>query len=134
LPLFFRISATDWAPGGWTVEDSVELVRLLAPLGIDLVDCSSGGLVPRAKIEVRPGYQVPFAREIRAATGVMTGAVGMITDPKQAEEILEEKSADVIVMAREFLREPYWPIKAASALGGEVTVPNQYARAFVSAR
>ncbi len=130
LPAFFRISSSDWAEGGWTLDDSIELVRQLIPLGIDLVDCSSGGLVPRAKIEVRPGYQVPFARAIRTQTGVLTGAVGMITDPRQAESVLEEKSADVIVMAREFLREPYWPIKAANVLGGQVVVPNQYQRAF----
>jgi 2,4-dienoyl-CoA reductase (NADPH2) len=130
FPLFIRISASDWVEGGWTLGDSVELVRALAPLGVDLVDCSSGGLVPHAKIEVRPGYQVPFAREIRASTGIKTGAVGMITDPAQAESILEEGSADLVVMAREFLREPYWPLKAAAALGVQLAVPPQYQRAF----
>lgn len=134
LPLFLRISASDWAEGGWTLDDSVELARMVAPLGVDLIDNSSGGLVPYAKIEVRPGYQVPFAREIRQKTGLKTGAVGMITDPEQAEAILQDGSADLIVMAREFLREPYWPVKAASALGYEFSVPPQYQRAFVPVR
>lgn len=134
FPLFVRISASDWTDGGWTIDDSVELVRALHPLGVDLIDCSSGGLVPNAKIEVRPGYQVPFARKIRSETGVMTGAVGMITDPQQAETVLQEGSADLIVMAREFLRQPYWPIKAAAEFGVELQVPPQYARAFVPAR
>ena len=134
LPLFLRISASDWAEGGWTLGDSVELVRALAPLGVDLVDCSSGGLVPYAKIELRPGYQVPFAREIKAKTGVKTGAVGLITDPQQAEALLEDQSADLIVMAREFLREPYWPFKAAAALGADLSVPPQYQRAFAQVR
>jgi 2,4-dienoyl-CoA reductase-like NADH-dependent reductase (Old Yellow Enzyme family) len=132
LPLFLRISATDWAEGGWTAEDSVELVRAIAPLGVDLVDCSSGGMVPYAKIPVGPGYQVQFAEKIRKETGVLTGAVGMITDPHQAESILEEGAADVVVLAREFLREPYWPIKAAEVLGAEANIPVQYQRAFAS--
>ncbi len=132
LPLFLRISATDWAEGGWTAEDSVELVRAIAPLGVDLVDCSSGGMVPHAKIPLGPGYQVQFAEKIRKETGVLTGAVGMITDPHQAESILEEGAADVVVLAREFLREPYWPIKAAEVLGAEANIPVQYQRAFAS--
>ncbi len=130
LPLFLRISATDWAEGGWDLEQSIELTKLLAPLGIDLVDCSSGGMVPHVPIPVGPGYQVAFAREVRRATGVPTGAVGMITEPKQAEEIVASGSADLVIMAREFLREPYWPLKAAEALGAEIAVPPQYQRAF----
>lgn len=132
FPLFLRISASDWADGGWTIHDSVALVKAVAPLGVDLIDCSSGGLVPYANIKVQPGYQVPFARDIRQQTGVLTGAVGLITDPQQAEAVLQEGSADVIVMAREFLREPYWPIKAAAVLGAEISVPPQYARAFAT--
>jgi 2,4-dienoyl-CoA reductase-like NADH-dependent reductase (Old Yellow Enzyme family) len=131
LPLFLRISATDWTEGGWTGDDSVQLVRELAPLGIDLIDCSSGGAVPNVKIPVSPGYQVPFAEQIRRETGILTGAVGLITDPKQAESILRDGAADVVVLAREFLREPYWPIKAAEILGAEASIPVQYQRAFL---
>lgn len=130
LPLFLRISATDYAEGGWTIEDSVRLARAVTPLGVDLVDCSSGGLVPHVRIPVSPGYQVPFARQVRRDAGIPTGAVGMITDPKQAEEILESQSADLVILAREFLREPYWPVKAAEALGADYAVPVQYQRAF----
>jgi 2,4-dienoyl-CoA reductase-like NADH-dependent reductase (Old Yellow Enzyme family) len=130
LPLFFRISATDWAEGGWTPEDSVELVRAVAPLGVDLIDCSSGGAIPRVKIPVGPGYQVQFAARIRRETGVHTGAVGMITEARQAEGIVAAGEADLVILAREFLREPYWPMKAAAALGDEKHVPPQYQRAF----
>ncbi|MGD0618307.1 MAG: NADH:flavin oxidoreductase/NADH oxidase [Bryobacteraceae bacterium] len=130
LPLFIRISAQDWAPGGWTLEESVELARRLTPVGVDLVDCSSGGVVPDAKIEVGPGYQVPFAESVRREAGVMTGAVGMITEPKQAEEIIVKGQADIVLLAREMLRDPYWPLHAARALGSEPAVPVQYRRAF----
>lgn len=130
LPLFLRISATDWADGGWTAEDSVRLARAVAPLGIDLIDCSSGALVPHVRIPVGPGYQVPFAEQIRRETGIATGAVGMITDPKQAEAIIANGAADLVILAREFLREPYWPIKAAEALGAEAVIRPQYGRAF----
>lgn len=130
LPLLLRISATDYAEGGWTVADSVALAREVAPLGVDLIDCSSGGLVPYVRIPVGPGYQVPFAAQIRREAGVATGAVGMITDPQQAENVLESQSGDVVILAREFLREPYWPIKAAEALGAPAAVPVQYQRAF----
>ena len=132
LPLFLRISATDWVDGGWTGNDSVRLVRALAPLGVDLVDCSSGGVVPQARIPVGPGYQVQFAEQIRKEAGILTAAVGMITDPHQAESILEEGAADLVVLAREFLREPYWPIKAADSLGAPANIPVQYQRAFSS--
>jgi 2,4-dienoyl-CoA reductase-like NADH-dependent reductase (Old Yellow Enzyme family) len=127
-PLFVRISATDWKEGGWVVEESIELAKLLNPLGVDLVDCSSGGLVPNVKIPIAPGYQVQFAREVRKA-GIMTGAVGLITTPKQAEEILRNHEADLIFMAREFLRDPYFPLRAAKELGEQIHWPVQYQRA-----
>ena len=127
--LLVRISATDWADGGWTVEESVELSRLLALEGVDLVDVSSGGLVPQQKIEVGPGYQVPFAARIRREAGVATGAVGMITEPQQAEKVLADGQADVVLLARELLRDPHWPLRAATELGDDVAWPPQYDRA-----
>jgi 2,4-dienoyl-CoA reductase-like NADH-dependent reductase (Old Yellow Enzyme family) len=128
-PLFVRISATDWVEGGWTIEDSVRLAGLLKGLGVDVVDCSSGGLVPGAKIPVGPGYQVEFAAQVRSA-GVMTAAVGMITEAAQAEAILAAGQADLIVMAREFLRDPYFPLHAADELGfSDIHWPLQYQRA-----
>ncbi len=130
LPLFIRISAQDWAPGGWTLEESVELARRLTPVGVDLVDCSSGGMVPYAKIEIGPGYQVPFAEALRRQAGVLTGAVGMITEPEQADEIIAKGQADIVLLAREMLRDPYWPLHAAKALGTEAAAPVQYGRAF----
>ena len=130
LPLFFRISATDWVEGGWTIEDAVELARRLGGLGADLVDCSSGGSSPHAKIPVGPGYQVPFAERIRRETGVLTAAVGMITTPEQANEIVADGKADMVLLAREFLRDPYFPMRAAKALGEELKPPVQYGRAF----
>ncbi len=133
LPLFLRISATDWVVGGWSADDSVQLARAAAPLGVDLIDCSSGGTVAHAVIPLTPGYQVPFADRIRHEAGVLTAAVGLITEPAQADAIIREEQADLVLLAREFLREPYWPIKAAKALGGVVPVPVQYGRAFQSA-
>lgn len=130
LPLFVRISATDWAHGGWDLEQSVELSRVLAREGVDLVDVSSGGLVAHQKIAVGPGYQVPFAARIRAEAGIATGAVGLITEPAQAEAILVRGDADLVLLGRESLRDPYWPRRAARALGAEITVPAQYARAW----
>jgi 2,4-dienoyl-CoA reductase-like NADH-dependent reductase (Old Yellow Enzyme family) len=130
LPLFFRISATDWVPGGWTADDSVDLVRRLQALGVDLVDCSSGGNALDARIPIAPGYQVPFAERIRRETGMRTAAVGLITTPQQADEIVRNGQADLVLMAREFLRHPYFPLHAASALGEEPAPPLQYARAF----
>jgi 2,4-dienoyl-CoA reductase-like NADH-dependent reductase (Old Yellow Enzyme family) len=130
LPLFFRISATDWAPGGWTADDSVALAGRLKALGVDLVDCSSGGNVPDAKIPLGPGYQVPFAERIRMETGMRTGAVGMITTPEQADDIVRNGQADLVLLAREFLRDPYFPLHAAAALGDKPAPPPQYARAF----
>jgi 2,4-dienoyl-CoA reductase-like NADH-dependent reductase (Old Yellow Enzyme family) len=130
LPLWVRISATDWTDGGWTIEDSVALAAQLKDRGVDLIDCSSGGNVSHATIPVGPGYQVPFAARVRRDTGVMTGAVGLITEPAQAEEILREGQADLVLLARQMLRDPYWPLHAATALGDAVTPPIQYQRAF----
>ena len=129
LPLFLRISATDWAEGGWELEQAVELARAVKPLGVDLIDCSSGGLVPHVRIPIAPGYQVPFAERIRS-TGIATGAVGLITEPAQAEAIVRSGQADVVLLAREFLRDPYWPMRAAKKLGVSITPPQQYARAW----
>jgi 2,4-dienoyl-CoA reductase-like NADH-dependent reductase (Old Yellow Enzyme family) len=130
LPLFIRISAEDWAPGGWTLADSVELARRLQPLGVDLVDCSSGGMVPDAKISTGPGYQVPLAETIRGEVKILTGAVGMISEPAQANEIVQNGRADIVLLGREMLRDPYWPLRAARSLGVEASVPAQYLRAF----
>ncbi len=127
-PVFVRFSATDWADGGWSVEDTVEVARRLATHGLDLVDVSSGGLVPDARITVGPGYQVPFARAVRAGSGLSVAAVGLITEPEQAEEVLTSGSADAVMFARALLRDPSWPLRAASVLGDEVAWPEQYAR------
>ena len=129
-PLWLRISATDWAEGGWDIEQSVELSRGLAGLGVDLVDVSSGGLVPGVKIPVGPGYQVAFAARIRKEAGIATGAVGLITEPQQAEDIIASGQADVVLLAREELRDPYWPRRAAKELGVEIEAPLQYGRAW----
>jgi 2,4-dienoyl-CoA reductase-like NADH-dependent reductase (Old Yellow Enzyme family) len=132
LPLAVRISATDWVEGGWNLEQSTELSRRLKNEGVDLIDCSSGGLVPYAKVSVGPGYQVPFAEAIRAQAQIATAAVGMITEPKQADEIIRSGRADLVLLAREMLRVPYWPIHAAKALGqvDRVRIPPQYGRAM----
>jgi 2,4-dienoyl-CoA reductase-like NADH-dependent reductase (Old Yellow Enzyme family) len=131
FPLWLRISATDWKEGGWTIDDSVRLAaELVERGGVDLIDCSSGGLAPDAKIQPGPGYQVPFAERIRKETGILSGAVGMITDPQQGEEIIASGRADVISLAREFLRDPYWPLHAARVLGRKQAPPVQYSRAF----
>ena len=128
-PLFMRISSTDWTEGAWTPDDSVALARILKGQGVDLFDCSSGGNVSRAKIPVGPGYQVEFAEKIRREAGVLTGAVGMIVDPAQADQIIRSSQADVVFLARQFLRDPYWPLKAAKALGHDMPWPPQYDRA-----
>ncbi len=130
LPLFLRISASDWTEGGWTVEDSVALAEAVKERGVDLIDCSSGGNVPKAAIPVKPGYQVPFAAKIKKEAGILTGAVGMITEAEQANEIIQAGEADVVLLARGFLREPYWPLKAAKALGVPMAPAEQYGRAF----
>ena len=127
-PLFVRISSTDWTEGGWTIEDSVKLAALLKGKEVDLIDCSSGGNIFHAKVPVGPGYQVPFSQAIRA-TGIQTGAVGLITSAAQAEAILREDKADLVFMARELLRNPYFPLQAAKELGDEINWPEQYVRA-----
>jgi len=129
LPLFVRISASDWIAGGWTIEESVELAKRLRTRGVDLIDASSGGLAPQQQIAVGPGYQVPFAAQIRRDAGIATGAVGMITEPAQAEAIVASGEADLVIIARELLRDPYWPLHAARTLGVDVRWPNQYLRA-----
>lgn len=129
-PVFVRISATDWALGGWDIDQSVELSRRLKGVGVDLIDVSSGGLVPNVQIPVGPGYQVNFAARIRREAGIATGAVGMITDSAQAETIISTEQADVVLLARELLRDPYWPRRAASELGAKIKSPVQYERAW----
>ncbi|HSK08025.1 MAG TPA: NADH:flavin oxidoreductase/NADH oxidase [Vicinamibacterales bacterium] len=129
LPVFVRLSATDWVEGGWTLEDSIALARLLREEGVDLVDCSSGGLVPGAKIPTAPGYQVPFAAAIRREAAIPTAAVGLITSAEQAEQTIANGEADAVMLARELLRNPYWPLAAARRLGAAVGWPPQYERA-----
>lgn len=128
-PLFVRISATDWVEGGWNIDEAVQLVSVLKTEGVDLIDCSSGGMVPYAKIPLAPGYQVAFSEKIRKETGIMTGAVGLITDSKQAEQILQNDQADLIIMGRELLRQPYFALQAANELQDEYPWPLQYVRA-----
>jgi 2,4-dienoyl-CoA reductase-like NADH-dependent reductase (Old Yellow Enzyme family) len=129
LPLFIRISATDWIDGGWTIEESVKLATGLKAMGVDLIDCSSGGNALHAKIPVGAGYQTAFAERIRREAEIMTGAVGMITSPEQAEHIIRTGQADAVIMAREFLRDPYWPLRAARELEQSIAWPVQYLRA-----
>jgi 2,4-dienoyl-CoA reductase-like NADH-dependent reductase (Old Yellow Enzyme family) len=126
LPLFTRISATDWVDGGWDIEQSVELAKRLKALGVDAIDVSSGGIAPHARIPVGKGYQVPFARRIREEAGIATGAVGLITDAEHADELITGGDADLVFIGRELLREPCWALKAAQALDGEPTWPIQY--------
>lgn len=127
-PLFVRISSTEWTEGGWTPEESIKLAGILKDLAVDLIDCSSGGNISNAKIPAAPGYQVPFAEEIRK-TGIMTSAVGLITNAAQAESILQKGQADLILLGRELLRNPYFPLNAARELGDEIRWPDQYLRA-----
>ncbi|MCC2545616.1 NADH:flavin oxidoreductase/NADH oxidase [Hymenobacter sp. BT175] len=129
FPLLVRISASDWTEGGWTGTDSVALARLLRNRGVDLIDCSTGGNVPVAKIPVGLGYQVPFAEQVKKEAGILTGAVGIIVSAPQAEEIIASGQADLVLLAREMLRDPNFPLHAAQALGVDVAWPNQYARA-----
>ena len=128
-PLFVRISATDWAEGGWDIEQSIELARRLRDRGADLIDCSSGGAVAGANIPIGPGYQVPFAERIKREAEVATGAVGLITSSQQANGIVEKGQADCVFLARELLRDPYWPLRAARELGHQMDWPPQYLRA-----
>ena len=128
-PLFMRISATDWVEGGWSIGDSIALARRLKVLGVDLIDCSSAGAVSHAKIPVGPGYQAPLAAAVRQGAEIATGAVGLVTSPEQAEQILSTGQADAVLLARELLRNPYWPLMAARRLGASVEWPKQYLRA-----
>ncbi len=130
LPLFVRVSATDWKEGGWDLAQTIELARQLKPLGVDLIDASSGGTLPGVKIPFGPGYQTAFAEAIRKESGIATGAVGMITEPVQAETILATEQADLVFLARELLRDPYWPRRAAKALDVKIEAPAQYQRAW----
>ena len=128
-PVFVRISATDWVEGGWDLAQSIQFGKWLRDIGIDLIDCSTGGMLPDVTIPAGPGFQVPFAAGVRKEAGIATGAVGIITEPEQAERILANGEADAIFLARELLRDPYWPLRAARELGVDVAWPNQYARA-----
>ncbi len=130
LPLAVRLSAIDWKEGGWQIEDSIALAKWLKAEGVDLMDCSSGGVVPDAKIIVKPGYQVPFAEKIRHDANIATAAVGFITEPKQADDIVRQGQADLVLLARQMLVDPYWPAHAAKVLGTRLPPPNQYARAW----
>jgi 2,4-dienoyl-CoA reductase-like NADH-dependent reductase (Old Yellow Enzyme family) len=129
-PVFVRISATDWKDGGWDLPQRIELARQLKAVGVDLVDVSSGGAIPDARIPFGPGYQVPFAEAIRREAGIATGTVGMILEPAQADTIISTGQADVVLLAREMLRDPYWPRRAAQALGAKLKPPVQYERAW----
>ena len=129
LPLMARFSGTDWVPGGWDLEQSVELARLLAPLGVDLIDCSSGGIMPGVAIPVGPGYQVEIAERIRRDARIPTAAVGLITSAEQADAIVRSGQADMVFLARQLLRDPYWPLHSARTLGARATWPVQYQRA-----
>jgi 2,4-dienoyl-CoA reductase-like NADH-dependent reductase (Old Yellow Enzyme family) len=129
-PLLVRISSTDWKENGWTLDDSVRLAEHLRSIGVDLIDCSSAGLVPDAKIALGPAYQAPFAERIRKEAGILTGAVGLITDPDQANRIIGSGQADMVLLARQMLRDPYWPLHAAQVLKVHVEPPVQYQRAF----
>jgi 2,4-dienoyl-CoA reductase-like NADH-dependent reductase (Old Yellow Enzyme family) len=129
LPLFVRISASDWVSGGWTIDDSVSLAKQLHPLGVDLIDCSSGGAIPNVQIPAGPGYQVPFAEQVRKEAGIPTAAVGMITEPEQADQIVRTGQADMVFLARGLLRDPYWPLRAADQLHQNGPWPKQYVRA-----
>jgi 2,4-dienoyl-CoA reductase-like NADH-dependent reductase (Old Yellow Enzyme family) len=129
LPLFVRISATDWVEGGWNIDEAVQLSAVFKTQGVDLIDCSSGGMVPHAKIPLGPGYQVAFAERIKKEAGILTSAVGLITEVQQAENIIEKGEADLILLGRESLREPYFALQAATVLGDDVAWPLQYVRA-----
>ncbi|MGH7653445.1 MAG: NADH:flavin oxidoreductase/NADH oxidase [Gemmatimonadaceae bacterium] len=128
-PLFVRISSTDWTDGGWDMPQSIELARALKACGVDLIDASSGGNVASARIPLGPGYQVPFAEAIRREAGIATGAIGLITGAAQANEIIHSGQADMVLLARELLRDPYWPMRAATELGASIAWPAQYLRA-----
>ena len=130
LPLAVRLSCTDWVDGGWALDESVELSRRLKGVGVDLIDCSSGGSAPQVRVPVAPGYQVEFAERVRAGARLPTAAVGLITEPAQAEAIVASGQADLVLLGRALLREPYWPIRAARELNAPPPIPSQYLRAF----
>lgn len=130
LPLTVRISGTDWLEGGWSVEDSVELARALKAADVDLIDCSSGGTSLQARVPASPGYQVPIAESVRQGAGIPTAAVGLITGPAQADEIIRSGQADLVLLGREMLRNPYWPLQAARSLNQPAPIPAQYLRAY----
>ena len=129
LPLFVRISASDWVEGGWDIEDSIKLSKVLKDKSVDLIDCSSGGNSPHQAIPLKPMYQVPFSEAIKKGTGILTGAVGLITAANEAEQILKEEKADLIILARQFLRDPYFPLHTAKELETDINWPVQYERA-----
>ena len=130
IPLFARISSTDWIEGGWDIEQSIQLSKWLKDLGVDLIDCSSGGNVAKAKIPLAPGYQIPFSQRIKQEAKILTGGVGLITSPEQAEQIIATEQADIVLLAREMLRDPYWALHAAKKLNVDLTdFPKQYLRA-----
>jgi 2,4-dienoyl-CoA reductase-like NADH-dependent reductase (Old Yellow Enzyme family) len=129
-PLLARVSCSDWTDGGWSIDDVVRLAPALREAGVDLVDCSSGGIVPGVSIPAAPGYQAPFAARVRREGGLASGAVGLITDAAQADDLVRDGSADLVFLARELLRDPYWPLRAARTLGQEAPVPRQYLRAW----
>lgn len=134
LPLFVRLSATDWVPGGWTLEETIRLARLLAARDVDLIDCSSGGSSPQQEVPTQPGYQVPFAEAVRREADVATGAVGLLFDYEAAERLIADGSADLVVLGRIMLWDPYWPHHAAAALGVPLHLPEQYARSAIHRR
>ena len=134
LPLFVRISTTDWVVGGWTEEDSIELAKVLQANDVDLIDCSSGGNSPLQKIPVGPMYQVSFSEKIKKETGILTGAVGLITTTQEAAQIIESGKADLVIIGRQILRDPYFPLKAAAESGVDVKWPEQYERAKIQHR
>lgn len=129
LPLFVRISATEWVDGNWTEDDSIKLANILKEKTVDLIDCSTGGNIPHVKIPLVPMYQVPFAEQVKKQSGVLTGAVGLITTPQETNDIIESGKADVVLLARELLRDPYFPLRAAHELNKEISWPKQYERA-----
>ena len=129
LPVFVRLSCTDWMAGGWDIDQTVELCRVLRTRGVDLIDCSTGGASLNAQVPIGPGFQVPFAERIRREANIPTGAVGLITEPAQADAIVRSGEADCVLLARELLRDPYWPLRAARELGHPLPWPRQYLRA-----
>jgi 2,4-dienoyl-CoA reductase-like NADH-dependent reductase (Old Yellow Enzyme family) len=128
-PIFVRFSPTDWSQDGWSADDTVALAHHLATYGVDLIDCSSAGIVPGVHVPVGPGYQVPFSARIKETVPMLTAAVGLITAPEQADQIIRNEHADLVLLARQLLRDPYWPLHAARVLGHEIPWPDQYLRA-----